>query len=117
MDRDTPMIYTAPCIMFWMGAYTLRGEVGGGWALEMENFWGHVKWHGADRRVPFVAQKTLSVFFHAPQPCQRKLPYKCFGPQLLVVVLKSSLLRSKEAISESGLLSCTIAEWGVFING
>ncbi len=25
-----PMIYTAPCIMFWMRAYPLLGEVGGG---------------------------------------------------------------------------------------
>jgi hypothetical protein len=33
------MIYTAPCIMFWMRAYPLRGEVGGGWALEFESFW------------------------------------------------------------------------------
>jgi hypothetical protein len=31
-----PMIYTAPCIMFWMRAYPLRGEVGGGWALHCE---------------------------------------------------------------------------------
>jgi hypothetical protein len=30
-----PMIYTAPCIMFWMRAYPLRGKVGGGWALEI----------------------------------------------------------------------------------
>ncbi len=28
-----PMIYTAPCIMFWMRAYPLRGQVEGGWAL------------------------------------------------------------------------------------
>ncbi len=33
-----PVIYTAPCIMFWMGAYTLLGEVGGGWALEFPSF-------------------------------------------------------------------------------
>jgi hypothetical protein len=33
------MIYTAPCVMFLMRADTLRGQVGGGWALEMENFW------------------------------------------------------------------------------
>jgi len=26
------MIYTAPCIMFWMRAYPLLGEVEGGWA-------------------------------------------------------------------------------------
>jgi hypothetical protein len=25
-----PMIYTAPCIMFWMRAYSLLGHVGGG---------------------------------------------------------------------------------------
>jgi len=36
------MIYTAPCIMFWMRAYPLRGEVGGGWALEFESFLGPV---------------------------------------------------------------------------
>ncbi len=27
-----PMIYTALCIMFWMRAYPLLGQVGGGWA-------------------------------------------------------------------------------------
>ncbi len=53
-----PMIYTAPCIMFWVRAYPLRGEVGGGWALEFKSFLGPVKWHQADRRVPFGAQKT-----------------------------------------------------------
>ena len=39
------MIYTAPCIMFWMRAYPLQGQVGGGWALEFESFLGPVKWH------------------------------------------------------------------------
>jgi hypothetical protein len=42
------MIYTAPCIMFWMLAYTLRGEVGGGWALEFPIFYVPVKWERAD---------------------------------------------------------------------
>ncbi len=37
------MIYTAPCVMFLMRADTLRGQVGGGWALEMESFLGPVK--------------------------------------------------------------------------
>jgi hypothetical protein len=41
------MIYTAPCIMFWMRAYPLLGQVGGGWALEFESFLGPVKWHRA----------------------------------------------------------------------
>jgi hypothetical protein len=40
------MIYTAPSLMFWMRAYLLRGEVGGGWALEFSSFLGPVKWHG-----------------------------------------------------------------------
>ncbi len=53
-----PMIYTAPCIMFRMRAYQLRGEVGGGWALEFSSFLGPVKWHRADRRVPFSAYDT-----------------------------------------------------------
>ncbi len=47
-----PVIYTRPCIMFWRRGYTLRGEVGGCWALEFPNFLGPVKWHRADRRVP-----------------------------------------------------------------
>jgi hypothetical protein len=42
--------------MFWMGAYTLRGEVGGGWALVFPSFLGPVKWERAGRRVPFGAQ-------------------------------------------------------------
>jgi hypothetical protein len=51
------MIYTAPCVMFLMRADTLRGQVGGGWALEMESFLGPEKWHRADRRVPFGAPR------------------------------------------------------------
>ncbi len=54
------MIYTAPCVMFLMQADTLRLEVGGDWVLEIESFLGPVKWQQADRRVPYVAQKTRS---------------------------------------------------------
>jgi hypothetical protein len=39
-----PVIYTRPCIMFWRRGYTLRGEVGGGWALEFLSFLGPMKW-------------------------------------------------------------------------
>jgi hypothetical protein len=53
-----PVIYTRPCIMFWRRGYTLRGEVGGGWALEFPSFLGPVKWHRADRRVPFGAPRS-----------------------------------------------------------
>jgi hypothetical protein len=55
------MIYPAPCVMFLMRAHTLCGQGGGGWALEIESFLGPVKWHRADRRVPFGAQKTREV--------------------------------------------------------
>ncbi len=58
-----PMIYTAPCIMFWMRAYPLLGYVGGGWALEFESFLGPVKWHRADRRVRIWGPKNST-----PQP-------------------------------------------------
>jgi hypothetical protein len=30
-----------------------------GWALEFESFLGPVKWHQADRRVPFGAQNIM----------------------------------------------------------
>jgi hypothetical protein len=54
------MMYTTPFVMFLrMWADTLCGQVGGGWALEMESFLGPVKWHQADRRVPFGAQITV----------------------------------------------------------
>ncbi len=43
--------------MCWMRAYPLRGQVGGGWALDIASFLAPVKWHQADRRVPFGAQK------------------------------------------------------------
>ncbi len=66
-----PMLYTAPCVMFLMRADTLRGQVGGGWALEIETFLGPVKWHRADRQVPFWAHKTrdkhrLRPYFYFP---------------------------------------------------
>ncbi len=40
------MIYTAPYVILLMRANLLQGQVGGGWALEMESFLGPVKWHG-----------------------------------------------------------------------
>jgi len=52
-----PMIYTALYVMLLMRENTLRGQVGGGGALEIKTFWGPVKWHRAVERVPFGAQK------------------------------------------------------------
>jgi hypothetical protein len=45
-----------------MWANPLQGQVGGGWAPEIETFLGPVKWHRSDRRVPFGAQKLLTFF-------------------------------------------------------
>jgi hypothetical protein len=71
------MTYTALCIMFWMRAYPLRGEAGGGWALELSSFLGPVKWHRADRRVPFGAwhgmAKKLHPHFLAHAQCAQKI--------------------------------------------
>ncbi len=53
-----PMIYTAN---------PLRGQVGGGWALEIKTFLGSVKWHRAVRRVPLWPTQC-SKFFLPPCP-------------------------------------------------
>ncbi len=34
-----PMIYTVPYVMLLMRANPLRGQVGGGWGMEIETFW------------------------------------------------------------------------------
>ncbi len=46
-----PKIYTALCVMLLIRATPLRGQVGDGWALEIETFLGPVKWHRAVRGV------------------------------------------------------------------
>ncbi len=38
-------MFTAPCVMFLMRADPLRGQVAGGWALEIDTFLDHVKRH------------------------------------------------------------------------
>ncbi len=74
-----PMIYAAPCVMFWMCAYPLRGQVGGGWALEFESFLGPVKWHRADRRVPFGAQKTREFQAQPEHYAPGCIYHRCIG--------------------------------------
>jgi hypothetical protein len=49
-----PMIYVY--VMFLMRANPLRGQVGWGWALEMDTFLGPVIWPRAVGRVPFGTQ-------------------------------------------------------------
>jgi hypothetical protein len=79
-----PMINTAPCIMFWMRAYPLLGQVGGGWTLEFESFLGPVKWHRADGECHFGPKKldvlSLSSLIHAPHARAAYAPLHNTGP-------------------------------------
>ncbi len=56
-----PLIYTAPCVMFFMWADTLRGQMGGGWALEIDSFLWLVKWHplGRGDRADTVVSRCI----------------------------------------------------------
>jgi hypothetical protein len=58
-----PMIYTALCIMFWMRAYPLLGQVGGGWALEILSFFGP-----QSARCHFTGPKKQSISSVQPPP-------------------------------------------------
>ncbi len=58
------MIYTARA--FDADSIHYEGKWEEGWALEIETLLGPVKWHRADRRVPFGAQKS-----RADQPLTR----------------------------------------------
>ncbi len=71
--------------MFWMRAYPLRGELGGGWALEFESFLGPEKWHRADRRVPFGAQKTRGTRLSAQSH---------FNPLPLALLIDAARIKS-----------------------
>jgi hypothetical protein len=55
-----PIICTAPCVMFLMRAEcrSITWASGRGLGPGNREFLGPVKWHLADRRVPFGPQKT-----------------------------------------------------------
>jgi hypothetical protein len=57
------MIYAAPYVIFWMRAYPLRGEVGGGWALEFPSFLGPVNGNEPIRESDIWAQNTRVFLF------------------------------------------------------
>ncbi len=65
---NAPMVYTAPCIMFWMRAYPLRGEVGGVGPWNSGVVLGPVKWHRTDRQVPLCTglynHRCIGCFMH-----------------------------------------------------
>jgi hypothetical protein len=51
--------FTHLCLYGPLRAASILWQVGGGRALQIESFLGPVKWHRADRRVPFGAQTLL----------------------------------------------------------
>jgi hypothetical protein len=64
-----------------MGAYPLGGQVGGGWALEIESFLGPVKWQRADRRKVYsIILQQMYLFTHRSMKIAalkiRPLPWK-----------------------------------------
>ncbi len=78
------VIYTALCTMFWMGAYTLLGEVGGGWALEFPSFLGP------------KCNSTIGSFpFHTPLKKVREFPVPSRD-----VITKLSLGGNNDVITE-----------------
>ncbi len=62
-----------------MRAYPLLGQVGRCLALEIESVLGPVKWHRANRRMPFGAQKLKVVLCNVQEPTR-----EISGPVLLV---------------------------------
>jgi hypothetical protein len=52
------MINAAPCIMLLMRVASITRASGRGLGPGIETFLAPVKWHRADRRVPFGAQKS-----------------------------------------------------------
>ncbi len=60
------MIYTAPCVMLFMWAASFTRVNGRGLSPGNREFLGPVKWHRADRQVPFGAEKNSR--FPGPNP-------------------------------------------------
>ncbi len=61
------MFYTALCVMFWMRAYPLLGEVGGGWTLEFPSFLGP-KWNSPIGSFPYHRAKKFGNSRAQPLP-------------------------------------------------
>jgi hypothetical protein len=74
--------------MFFMHADPLQGV--GGWALEIETILGPVKWHRADRRVPFGTQKSRD--FQGPKLWALEAPVET-GESYASINLKGPAMR------------------------
>jgi hypothetical protein len=83
-----PMIYTASYIMFLMQKDPFRGQVGGGWALEIETFLGPVKWHRAQK-------SRVSQCVH--------ISFTYFMPWRPLLLMRRCLSSSKKIVGSSTL--------------
>ncbi len=72
---------------FDAGSIHYEGKWEGGWPWKARFFLGPVKWHRADRRGPFGAQKTLDTFV----PITSKTSASAFWKPILAVVLFHSM--------------------------
>ncbi len=77
-----PMIYTALCIMFWMCAYSLLGQAGGGcWPQKSRLFMG-LKWHSPNGSTLYQkTQKSLNL--QGPTPSHLPSYWICSKPSRL----------------------------------
>jgi hypothetical protein len=69
------MIYTAPYELLLMRANPLRGQVGGGWALEVDTLLGPVKWHRAVRRACCLEPENLRLLGPDPLPLAQVMDF------------------------------------------
>jgi hypothetical protein len=72
-----PMIYMAPCVMFLMRADTLHGQVGGGWALEMQSFFGPCEM-ASSRQTSAHPLPLAHVMYQKPY-AQGRINHRCTG--------------------------------------
>ncbi len=89
----------APCLMLLI--HPLWGQVGGGWALEIETFLGPLIWHKAGRRVPFGAQPpptcpSNGCCPHQKNYAQGRINHRCIGS----FIYKSSRVTLKGYLRE-----------------
>ncbi len=69
-----PMIYTGPYVMLLMQTSPLQGQVGGGWALEIETFFGPCEMASSREAIAIWGPKKSSQGIARPQS---QFPYPC----------------------------------------
>jgi hypothetical protein len=94
-----PTIYTPPYVPFMMRADPLRGQVGGGWALEIETFWGpemamseaSAIWEQKNRDVQFICCCILPPALLKFEAFSAKLSYFSYIWRAYIATITFSL--------------------------